>query len=183
MILLGTVQPSEILAAGQDFYIRTFGGSRNRWGDYSGIAVDPTDDLTFCAFNEYALTRGTLIGVEDGRWGTRWGCFTFVDTDSDSDGVFDNLDNCTLVANGPLIPDAGGNIQLDTDGDGFGNICDADLDNDGTVGFSDFTLFRTVFGTADPDADFDGDGAVGFSDFTIFRASFGGAPGPSGLNP
>ena len=48
---LGTVQPTEIFAAGQDFYIRTFGGPRNRWGDYSGIAVDPTDDMTFCAFN------------------------------------------------------------------------------------------------------------------------------------
>ena len=178
---LGTVQPTEIFAAGQDFYIRTFGGGRNRWGDYSGIAVDPTDDMTFCAFNEYALTRGTLIGGEDGRWGTRWGCFTFVDTDSD--GVFDNLDNCMLVANGPLIPDAGGNSQLDTDGDGFGNICDADLNGNLLVNLSDFSLFRSAFGTTDPNADFNGDGRVNLSDFSIFRSMFGSAPGPSGLNP
>ncbi len=32
-----------------------------------------------------------------------------------------------------------------------------------------------------PDADFDGNGQVGFSDFGIFRSMFGSAPGPSGL--
>ena len=176
----GTVQPTEILAMGQDVYVRTFGTGRNRWGDYSGIAVDPLDDMTFCAFNEYALPRGTLIGGEDGRWGTRWGCFTFVDTDSD--GVVDNQDNCTLVPNGPLAPDAGGNSQLDTDGDGIGNICDADLINtDGlnTVNLSDYSQFRSAFGTPGPDADFNGDGSVNLSDYSIFRASFGKAPGPS----
>jgi hypothetical protein len=111
--LAGTVQPSEILAAGQDFYVRTFGAGRNRWGDYSGIAVDPTDDMTFCAFNEYALARGSLIGAEDGRWGTRWGCFTFLD--ADDDGVFDNLDNC------PTVPNAD---QADKDGNGVGDACE-----------------------------------------------------------
>ena len=55
--------------------------------------------------------------------------------DTDGDGVDDAVDNCTLVANGPLLPDAGGNSQLDTDGDGYGNICDADLDQDNIVGF------------------------------------------------
>ena len=103
--------------------------------------------------------------------------------DTDGDGIQDSLDNCTLVANGPLAPDAGGNIQLDTDGDGYGNICDADLDGDYAVGFSDFNLFSGAFGTADPDADFDGDGTAGFSDFVIFRASFGSTPGPSCCAP
>jgi len=93
----------------------------------------------------------------------------------DGDGIGDACDNCTLVANAD---------QRDTNGDGFGNICDADLDNDGTVGFSDFSLFRAAFGsTGDLDADLDGDGTVGFSDFSIFRGSFGGAAGPSGQNP
>jgi hypothetical protein len=181
----GTVQPSEVLAAGQDFYIRTIGGSGNRWGDYSGIAVDPADDMMFCAFNEYALTRGTLIGGEDGRWGTRWGCFTFIDTDSD--GVSDNLDNCINEPNGPLILDAGGNSQRDTDGDGYGNRCDADIaiPNDGVVNLSDYSAFRSAFGGTAPltpaqeDADFNGDGVVNLSDYSIFRAAFGKAPGLS----
>lgn len=73
----GTVQPTGTLAAGVDFYVRTFGGGRNRWGDYSGISLDPADEQSFCIFNEYALTRGTTIGGESGRWGTRWGCAPF----------------------------------------------------------------------------------------------------------
>ena len=39
----GTVQASETVKAGLDPYVRTFGGSRNRWGDYSGISVDPKE--------------------------------------------------------------------------------------------------------------------------------------------
>ncbi len=73
----GTVQATEVLAAGEDYYVRKFGGSRNRWGDYSGISLDPTDDKTFWVFNEYAMTRGTALGGEDGRWATRWGSFSF----------------------------------------------------------------------------------------------------------
>jgi hypothetical protein len=71
----GTVQSTEVLAAGLDYYVRTFGSGRNRWGDYTGISVDPSDDETFWVFNEYALTRGTVIDSEDGRWGTRFGAF------------------------------------------------------------------------------------------------------------
>jgi hypothetical protein len=94
--------------------------------------------------------------------------------DADNDGVPDITDNCVTVAN---------NDQRDTDSDGFGNICDADLDNDGLVGFSDFGLFRSVFGQAGAssgaadNADLDGDGLVGFSDFGLFRSMFGLAPG------
>ncbi len=74
----GQVQTAGTLAAGVDHYIRKFGGTRNRWGDYSGISLDPATESTFWVFNEYALARGTPSGGEDGRWGTRWGRFTFV---------------------------------------------------------------------------------------------------------
>ena len=104
--------------------------------------------------------------------------------DTDGDGIADTLDNCILVANGPLIPDAGGNSQLDTDGDGFGNICDADLNQDLLTNLSDFSLFRIALNTTqDPDADFNGDGTVDLSDFSLFRIMFSSPPGPSGLNP
>jgi len=99
--------------------------------------------------------------------------------DIDGDGVLDSQDNCTLVPNGPLILDAGGNSQLDTDGDNYGNICDADLDNTGFVDFPDLTLFSNVFFTADPDADFNGDAFVDFDDLTLFSDMFFQAPGPS----
>ena len=103
--------------------------------------------------------------------------------DVDGDGVRDELDNCTDAANGPLAPGVGGNVQRDTNGDGFGNICDADLDGVRTVDLNDFSMFRTAFGTTDADADFDGDGDVDLTDFSSFRGMFGSPPGPSGLNP
>jgi len=176
---INTVQPTEILAAGMDYYIRTFGGTRNRWGDYSGIAIDPSDDMMFCAFNEYALPRGTLIGGEDGRWGTRWGCFTFADTDSD--GVVDNKDNCTLVPNGPLILDAGGNSQRDTDGDGYGNVCDTDINqpNDGITNSLDVGVIKQQFLSSGPDADFNGDAIVNSLDVGVLKQYFLSPPGPS----
>ena len=90
--------------------------------------------------------------------------------DTDGDGIQDSLDNCTLVAN---------TDQRDTNGDGFGNICDADLNQDLKTDLSDFSLFRSVFTTADPDADFDGSGTVNLSDFSLFRGMFGSPPGPS----
>jgi FtsP/CotA-like multicopper oxidase with cupredoxin domain len=119
-------------------------------------------------------------------------------SDLDGDLVLDSADNCVLAANpgqedvgdGDGVGDACDNCinlantdQRDTDGDGFGNVCDADLNGDGTVSFTDFNLFRGVFGTADPDADLDGSGTVSFTDFNLFRSLFGGTPGPSALEP
>ena len=40
--------------------------------------------------------------------------------DTDGDGILDDTDNCLDVANAD---------QRDTDGDGFGNRCDTDLNN------------------------------------------------------
>jgi len=122
------------------------------------------------------LTRGDVVNIQIEPAAA-------LPPDSDQDGIPDNEDNCILVPNGPLDPDAGGNSQLDTDGDGYGNICDADLNGDVQIDLSDFSLFRSAFGTANPDADFDGDGQVNLSDFSISRASFRGAPGPSCCAP
>jgi hypothetical protein len=97
--------------------------------------------------------------------------------DADGDGVSDSSDNCRARANAD---------QRDTDSDGYGNLCDADLDDNGSVGLSDFNVFRIHFGRTqasgdfDPDVDFDGDGAVGLADFNLLRSTFGGGPGPSG---
>lgn len=67
-----TIIPDSV-RRGRDFYIRTFGSGLNRWGDYSGICVDPADAQTFYVFNQYAFTRGTPFGGEDGRWATAFG--------------------------------------------------------------------------------------------------------------
>ena len=97
---------------------------------------------------------------------------TVLGTNADVDTVLDYRDNCLLVTN----PN-----QRDTNGDGFGNICDADLNNDGQVNLSDFSLFRSAFGKTSPDADFNGDGQVNLSDYSAFRSMFGSEPGPSGI--
>jgi hypothetical protein len=101
--------------------------------------------------------------------------------DDDSDGVENLLDNCISVPNGPAIPDAGGNSQMDSNGDGFGNACDADLNNDGVTNGLDVGPFVAEFGTAGPHADLNGDGVVNGLDVDMFVSRFGQAPGPSGL--
>lgn len=68
----GTLRLIQLLKAGESPYSKFLTGTRNRWGDYSNVCVDPSDDLTFWTIQEYA---GTNVGggVNDGRWGTRWG--------------------------------------------------------------------------------------------------------------
>jgi hypothetical protein len=107
--------------------------------------------------------------------------------DADDDGVPDHRDNCIEVANGPLIPDLGGNSQLDSDRDGNGNACDCDFDQNGFCNIADFTIFREDFiATVDRGVgtDMDGNGAVSIADFSLFREGFRATvPGPSGLVP
>jgi hypothetical protein len=68
----GTLRAPVTLKDGEGPYDKTEGGARNRWGDYSGTAVDPSDDLSLWTVQEYAripLSRG----ADPGRWGTWWG--------------------------------------------------------------------------------------------------------------
>lgn len=60
------LSPSVVLKAGEANYVKTFGGTRNRWGDYNGIGLDPSDGNAVWAFTEYAAspanTWGTWVG-------------------------------------------------------------------------------------------------------------------------
>ena len=100
--------------------------------------------------------------------------------DVDSDGVEDSLDNCLLVANPPPL-------DCDSDLDGYGNVCDADLNNDTLLGGFDFGLFLPCF-TAGSDptnkgCDLNCDTLVNGLDFQIILPLFifGPLSGPSGL--
>ena len=92
--------------------------------------------------------------------------------DADTDGIPDSLDNCVDVANAN---------QLDSDGDNFGNACDADFNNDNFVNSLDIGLFLISFFTpGDTAADLNEDGVVDVFDMDAFKQLFFKAPGPSG---
>lgn len=105
-------------------------------------------------------------------------------TDRDNDGVEDWVDNCSAIPNPQ---------QRDTNGDGFGNICDADVDGDGIVttswgeiypltqcGDVEWIGLAVQNGTYDPNYDLNGDGRVNDLDVSIAGLNLFLAPGPSG---
>ncbi|MEO7387248.1 MAG: Ig-like domain-containing protein, partial [Gammaproteobacteria bacterium] len=102
-----------------------------------------------------------------------------ISPDTDSDGIADPEDNCTLLANPS---------QCDSDGDGYGNRCDGDLNNNGATNGQDTVLFRQQLGklsvspTYNP-ADMNCNGAVNGQDTTLYRQRLGAPPGPSGVVP
>ncbi len=131
-----------------------------------------TDPVTYTIYDAIVANMSNMGTYQNGAGGAV--VKLLADVDSDNDGVLNSADNCILVAN----PN-----QRDTNGDGFGNYCDPDLDDSGLVDTLDFLAFRSAFGSADPDADFDGNGIVATSDFLILRNFFGQPPGPSGVAP
>lgn len=107
--------------------------------------------------------------------------------DFDGDGVPDAADNCIVVPNAD---------QRDSDGDGYGNLCDADVDNDGRVTTSwgvfsppsargDLEQVQLSAGGGPYNAhhDFDGDGDVDAFDASAAGLMLFLPPGPSGLVP
>jgi hypothetical protein len=104
-----------------------------------------------------------------------WGTPPFAWSDSyDGDGVGDQIDNCSDDPN---------TDQDDSDNDDCGNLCDADYDDSGFVGFVDFLQFADAFGTTDEEkchVEPIPGCTVGFSDFLFFAGAFGDVPGPSG---
>ncbi len=122
-------------------------------------------------WDSLVLTGDQFTLFDDGE------SFTFLRilaADDDDDGVINVEDNCVLAAN----PD-----QADGDTDGFGNACDADLNNDCQINFGDLAGLKAAFfpNPYDPAADFNADGFVNFSDLALLKSLFNSPPGPSGV--
>ena len=95
----------------------------------------------------------------------------------DGDAIGDCVDNCSEKDNGD---------QLDTNLDGYGNICDPDYNQDNVVGLPDKGILLSVFGKSEgapgynPDVDLTGDDVIGLPDKGVLLSLFGKTPGPSG---
>ncbi len=104
--------------------------------------------------------------------------------DNDCDGIPDALDNCVAVANGPSAGICYSNgVQVDTDGDGYGDPCDGDFNNDAVINSSDVVIFLPDLGTGTPTpglgTDMNCDSVVNSSDVVSFVPQLRlGLPGP-----
>jgi Thrombospondin type 3 repeat len=107
--------------------------------------------------------------------------------DTDTDGIPDVLDKCTLDSRNA-------SQACDTDTDGYGNVCDADFDNNYTVNSIDFgTYFVPAFKGAIPSPWPQGQNmdcnttvnSIDFGSYFVpkFKGALGGTvAGPSGLS-
>jgi hypothetical protein len=85
-------------------------GSSNRWGDYSSMSVDPTDDCTFWYTQEYYETTGSfdfntrICSFKFADCGTTSGCT--IDADCDNGSYCDGAEVCnagTCEAGAPPV--------------------------------------------------------------------------------
>jgi len=72
---LGSTRDPLIYKAGEDYYDKQFTTARNRWGDYSKCQVDPSDDKTLWALQEYAKARVSTDDGTTGSNGSRWSSY------------------------------------------------------------------------------------------------------------
>ena len=141
----------------------------------STSAIDNTENIRVLleAGKDYLLEVRPKTGQAAFEWdyALAWQMVENAESlDADGDGVYDTADNCINVANPG---------QHDADGDGHGNICDADFDQDCSVSFLDLSIFKAGFFGGDANLDLDSSGSVDFTDLAMMNDVFFTSPGPS----
>ncbi|MBW2697315.1 MAG: hypothetical protein JRE70_12645 [Deltaproteobacteria bacterium] len=162
------------------------------------LAVTPTTAGGAAALAADELGPGT--GIDLGATWTVGAPPGTAFADADGDFVPDSFDNCNRAANA---------AQLDANGDGFGDACDPDFDDDGVVDSDDdahlldclgvdilspqdiyydatelppgYDVQAEILRQSCLDADLNGDGIVGDGDYALLTSMIGQPPGPSGV--
>lgn len=146
--------------------------------------------MKLCDLNDDSICDGADVALFDTINGSCFGSTSYNPVaDLNASDCIDNEDRLLLFEQDndvDTVPDVGDNCihaynpdQRDTDGDGFGNICDPDLDNNLIVNAADLAIFKPLFFSTETNADFDGDGVVNAADLAILKTMFFKPPGPS----
>ena len=124
------------LKAGEANYVRTGSGSRNRWGDYMGIAMDPSDHSKVWMFVEYAAspadTWGTWFG--SASYSTPSGCLACGDVNGD--GQVNSTDALIILSFDANVPISPNFLNLINNGCG-------DVNSDGKTNSTDALIVLT----------------------------------------
>jgi subtilisin-like proprotein convertase family protein len=98
----GLFQGENILQAGSFSQVST----ASRWGDYSSLNVDPTDDCTFWYTQEYYAADNPATTIE---WQTKIGKFKFAECVAPAQGTLQvNVTNCETN-----LPVTGASVSVD----------------------------------------------------------------------
>jgi len=173
LIVNGTIQAGVINAALGDVSLRPYLSEESCTVDAN--LVDSRFDLVEILLDSDADGLADLLEDQNINGIVDTGESNSLVPDDDSDTVLDGLDNCLFKYN---------NSQRDTDNDGYGNVCDADFNNNRIVDPLDFSLLKSVLGSpVAPDQDLNGNGIVDPLDFSVLKSLLGQSPGPSGVVP
>jgi hypothetical protein len=126
-------QTETTLIAGAGSQVNNCGGAPcHRWGDYSSMSVDPSDDCTFWYTNQYYSSQTT---GNTGNWQTRIGSFrfpsctaplsgstrTFVSVDGLDANPCSATSPCRTLSHAISLTTPGGEIQV-LDSGGYGGL-------------------------------------------------------------
>jgi MYXO-CTERM domain-containing protein len=147
----------------------------NRWGDYSALSVDPSDDCTFWYTNEYYATTSSF------NWKTRIGKFKFPSCTPPAPTPTSTPTSTVTPTSTPTsTPTPTATATSTNTPTPTATPCIlGDINCDGIVDIRDYGIWRQQFGQqgAGLPADLNQDGIVDIRDYAIWRQNFGHTAG------